>query len=384
MAVQEKLERVLREIHVLFAGCRHLKTDENQILVDKNKIFQLLNQLNVYVYEMMDEQEITQASKDKIRRDAERKGDRIILEAEKKAEDIYAASVLYTNESLHHVQNSIDRASEEVEILLRETQEALKLQKDTLRANQLELTEQLQDMADARTYFKLIEDRNRQIEKEREEAKKERELLRESIARGSSANKPEVTVNKSFFEKTGISLNEVSGDEREKPPAPKPDITVNYDAAYFKWKEDELSDREKEKKEEEAPKPKSHAPRPDRSLVRTLFSNEGLDDEDYDPEKPQPRLNKKQESDAYIDTLTDLNDDDEFEDSSSKAGGPDSHSSKPWETGSTAFAGELDEITFDEDEPSSHDDEFDGMDEADKIAAELEKQMQEERKKIFE
>ena len=245
MSAQDKLENILREIHVMFAASRHLKNDENQILVDKRKVFQLLNQLNIYVYEMMDEQEVTQASKDKIRREAQRKGDRMLLDAEKKAEDIYAASVMYTNESLHHVQEAIDRASDEVEAVLKRTQDILKGQKETIRENQLELTEQLQDMADAKTYFRLIEERNRQIEKEKEEARKERELMKETFRKGTAAAKPEVKVNKAYFERTGMSLSETSSDEGEAKQPEIPEVTVNYDSPYFKWKqgqEDPLDD----------------------------------------------------------------------------------------------------------------------------------------------
>ncbi|SDB29016.1 hypothetical protein [Eubacterium oxidoreducens] len=257
MSTQDKLERVLREIHVMFANSKHLKGDENQILVDKAKTFQLLNQLNVYVYEMMDEHDVTQASKDKIRREAERKGERMILEAEKRAEDVYAASVLYTNESLHHVQESIDRANEEVERILKQTQDLLMSQKETIRENQSELTEQLQDMADAKTYFRLIEERNAQLEKRKAQARKEREQIMAMTSRDKKVNKPEVKVNKDYFERTGMSLKETdSGNEEEEAPKVEAaEVTVNQNANYFKWKNGTL-DEDKKKEEEEKEKAK--------------------------------------------------------------------------------------------------------------------------------
>ncbi len=251
MSTQDKLENVLRQIHIMFANSKHLKGDENQILVDKSKIFQLLNQLNVYVYEMMDENDVTQASKDKIRRDAEKKGERLLLEAEKNAEDVYAASVLYTNESLQHVQESIENANEEVERILKQTQQLLQKQKETIKENQAELTEQLQDMADAKTYFRLIEERKAQIEKRKAQAKKEREQILAMSKGASGKAKPEVKINQDYFEKTGMSLGETDSsievEEKEKPQAPE--ITVNTNADYFKWKNGTLDSEKQEEKE---------------------------------------------------------------------------------------------------------------------------------------
>ncbi|MCR5665674.1 MAG: hypothetical protein K6G01_02490 [Eubacterium sp.] len=303
MSTQDKLERVLREIHVMFANSKHLKGDENQILVDKAKTFQLLNQLNVYVYEMMDEHDVTQASKDKIRREAERKGERMILDAEKRAEDVYAASVLYTNESLHHVQESIDRANEEVERILKQTQELLMSQKETIRENQSELTEQLQDMADAKTYFRLIEERNAQLEKRKAQAKKEREQIMAMTSRKTKADKPEVKVNKEYFERTGMSLKETDSGVDEEEEAPKveaAEVTVNTNADYFKWKNGTL-DEDKKKGEEEKEKAKAEEAEEDGFEWGGFLGRKGKKKKDHKNEEQDDFDEEIQINEAAID-----------------------------------------------------------------------------------
>lgn len=243
MSLQDKLERVLREIHIMFAESRQYMDDEDLIIVEKHKIFQLLNQLNVYVYEMMDEHEITEAGRDRFQREVKRSAEKLVAEAQKQAEDVYAASVMYAEEALDHVQEAIEQANLEVETLLQRTKYALSEQKETIQLNQLELTEQLQDMADAKVYFRMIEDRNRQIARKKAEGSKERKQIEEWSWKGKKERaKPEIKINTAYFEKTGMSLREVDGnDEFDEPVREAPQVTVNLDAEYFKWKKEQES-----------------------------------------------------------------------------------------------------------------------------------------------
>ena len=49
----------------------------------------LLSQLNKAIYEIMDEYELTQQSRDRAEREFKKQGDEIVWNASRKAEDIY-------------------------------------------------------------------------------------------------------------------------------------------------------------------------------------------------------------------------------------------------------------------------------------------------------
>lgn len=76
------------------------------------------------------------------------------------------------------------------------------MQQETIRENQLELKSQLQLLADTEKYLRLIEERNREIERERAE-KKGRKTL-ENFGEKHTVIKPEIKINEEYFRKAGI------------------------------------------------------------------------------------------------------------------------------------------------------------------------------------
>ncbi|KAI4451107.1 hypothetical protein C823_005656 [Eubacterium plexicaudatum ASF492] len=172
MSSQDRLENVLRDIHVMISKSETYDTD--RIIVKKQDIFNLIDRLNASIYEIMDEYELTQQSRDRAIREKKKEGDRIIWDASRQAEDIYAASVMYTEEALNHLNVMVDEADATVDRMYREFQKNIKLQQETIRENQLELKSQLQLLADTEKYLRMIEERNREIERERAEKKAER------------------------------------------------------------------------------------------------------------------------------------------------------------------------------------------------------------------
>lgn len=214
MSSQDRLENVLRDIHVMISKSETYDTD--RIIVRKQDIFNLIDRLNASVYEIMDEYELTQQSRDRAIREKKKEGDRIIWDASRQAEDIYAASVLYTEEALNHLNVMVDEADATVDRMYREFQKNIKLQQETIRENQLELKSQLQLLADTEKYLRLIEERNREIERERAE-KKGRKTL-ENFGEKHTVIKPEIKINEDYFRKAGIPFEkeeEIQSDAEE-------------------------------------------------------------------------------------------------------------------------------------------------------------------------
>ena len=244
MSTQSNIENVLKNLHLLLAKSEKYALDEKKIVVEKKKILDLLMELNTCIANIMDEYELTKQSRDKAERDFQRQSDKIIEDANKKAEDIYAASVMYTDEALRRVNGIVDEANVAISKIYTDMSKKLKEQEQLIRENQLELASELQDLRDTKEYLKLIEERNKEIEKEKKSEEKS-ETKKPSIY---ANRQTEIKINEEYFEKMGIALEQEAEKEIEQTLMKnvETEIKVNLDADYFKWKEG----KEIEKKED--------------------------------------------------------------------------------------------------------------------------------------
>ena len=230
MSAQDKTEEILRQMHILLAGSEAYDSIGSKIILDKKRMLELLAELNKAIYAMMEEYELTTQGKERARREAAKIGEDILKDASGKAEDVYAASVMYTNEALRHVQEIMQRATDAMQEIYKDANEKLQKEKDVVRRDQSDLKGHLQNLADTDKYLNLIEDRNREIEKER--AKEKGEVKPSPY----SAIKPEIKINQEYFEK---ALPEEIPEDTPEEAAPKAEVNVNVnlDAEYFHWKE---------------------------------------------------------------------------------------------------------------------------------------------------
>lgn len=281
MSIQDKIERILKEIHVLFSQSRTYEKDETKVLVEKQQLFQLLEQLNMAVYEVMDQYEVTSQKHEMSERRSQKRGEEIIGKANRHADDIYAASIIYTDDALSRIQYIMEDANKSVQRIFRKMNAELKDEKERVRQNQFELKEQLQDFADTRKYLKVIEEHNQEREKElREKIEKSKGKRIPNEGKSFSAIQPEIKINKAYFDQVGRhydengsqvnqeedevaeSLSRVTGKEfaeslrrraamggmREEQEEPSvvptaPEVKVNLDSAYFKQKQTESKER---------------------------------------------------------------------------------------------------------------------------------------------
>lgn len=233
MSAQDKTEKVLRELHVLVSKSETYEEDPDKIIVDKKQMVDLLKELAVCMTEIMDEYDLNEQSREKAEREHKKIGEEIINDAKRKAEDVYAGSVLYTDEALKRVLDIMQEANDSVKKVFSQIEEQLDKERQYVIEDKSELKGHLQDLKDTDKYMSIIEERNKKIAKE----KKWKEDGLESVSRFTSA-KPEIKVNKDYFEQHGLSLEE--DDEpvpEEKTEKAAPQINVNLDSEYFKWKE---------------------------------------------------------------------------------------------------------------------------------------------------
>ena len=235
MSTQSNIENTLKDLHILLAKSEKYALDERKIVVERAKILSLLKELTAYVSDAMDEYQLTKQSRDKAERDVQRQSDQIIKEANKKAEDVYAASVMYTGEALRRVNSIIDETNIAISKICMEMTKQLKEQEHSIKESQLQLVSELQDLRDTDKYLKLLEERNKEIEKEKKLEEKD-ETMETSIY---ANRQTEIRINEDYFEKMGIALEQEAEKEMEQTllSDSEPEIKVNLDAEYFKWKD---------------------------------------------------------------------------------------------------------------------------------------------------
>ena len=246
MSAQDNTEKILRSLHVLLSKSEPYAKEPSKVIVDKQEMLDLLAQLNKSMYDIMDEYELIKQSRDRAEREFHKKGDEIVWNASRKAEDVYAASVMYTDEALNRVQEIMKEADASISEIYSKMNFQLKEQEKMLKHNQLELKSTLQDLVDTEKYLKLIEERNREIRRQKESGKPLEERERNIYANRQT----EIKINQEYFEKMGISMGDEENQVEEPKEIPKADIKVDLDADYFQWKEGkEIENRAKASKE---------------------------------------------------------------------------------------------------------------------------------------
>ena len=158
--MSEKLEQTMKKIHIYLANCKESAYSSEELIVSKKRMFSLLEDLNSAVYEVMEEYEATVAARDRGLAMVERQAADIKEDAVHRAEEVYASSLLYTQEAIADMQNALEytleKTKREYEMLMQGYQEKMMY----LEQDSQEIVSQLSAMADAKTYLHIVEDIN--------------------------------------------------------------------------------------------------------------------------------------------------------------------------------------------------------------------------------
>lgn len=294
MSPQDKVERVLKEIHVTFSKSEMVDGHPDKVIIDRKKFLGLLDRLNQGIYDMMDQYEQTRQSRNNAERAFRKKGDEIIEAANSNAEDVYAASVIYTADMIGAIRDLMDQTNDSMNDLFMQFKKDLREQKDKLQSHENELQGQLADLADTKKYLSIIDDINRQ------RARKNRDLEAEKEAGVQYArnmmyippSEPDIKVNEQYFENSGTKrLEDILSDGA---PVEKPDIKINTNAAYFKWKASQEAQQkhpesgtESTEEQQEYPNPEF----PDEASIRRAVREDELlqEQEQYENRKKEKR-----------------------------------------------------------------------------------------------
>jgi|GEM_PF-1710818 len=212
----EDLEQIMRRIHILFSKCEtYGKESEDKIIVPKKEVFRLLEKLNYAVVHLMDEYEGTQESRERGIKEFYREGDKIKADAQSGAEDVYAASLIYTDNMLEELRDVLADAKEELWEQYARMAQRLDRQAKVLGEDQEEIQQQLGAMAQSGKYLKIIERENERLQKEQERAQMEEEWEEEE----ESTNDEDTDKDKEEKDSEEELLTEdekISSEEKEK------------------------------------------------------------------------------------------------------------------------------------------------------------------------
>lgn len=237
MNAKDKTEDILKSIHVLFSKAEPIEGSKKKVIIDRDRMMQLLKDLNDCMYAMMDEYEITSRSKERAFRDVRKQSDEIIFDARKEAEDIYAASIMFTDRALDEVREIMDKTQDDLNQAQKELNKQIDKRKQMLKDNQLDLKNKLSSLIDTQKYLMLIENENIRLRHEAEKMAEEEELKEETTKKIT----PEIHINEEYFKAAGLIEDKKDEDEL-------PQIDTTLDDEYFEWKDNQDSENDKEVK----------------------------------------------------------------------------------------------------------------------------------------
>lgn len=273
--MQEKLEQIMRQIYLMLSNCEESAYSSEDLIVPKKRIFQLLEELNYTVYDLMEQYEGTVTSRERALAEHERRMAQIKEEAKGRAEDTYAASLLYAREMFMDMKKTTEdlckNLRKEYNAALRNYEESMKF----LQENEDSMVAQMKLMMDSKKYLRIIEQQNKEQEKQKtltEEEKKQQEAIKEQQAEMAAAEanselnqklsapivvqvneQPKVpegfgkkqNKKKKYAPSQALEETVVEGEGIVVPELPDGDT---LDGEYFEWKQEQEGQEKQTKK----------------------------------------------------------------------------------------------------------------------------------------
>lgn len=248
MSASDNIESVLRDIHILISKAKPIDVSGNNVVINKNTIMQLLQNLNDAMYGLQEEYELTQNAKEKAMREFQKQCDDMTFQAQRQANDIYAASIMYAEASLTNLQNMYKDREAALDAAYEAAKEQIKIEDQRAKTAQINYKSALNNLIDSQKYLRLIDKENARLL--RGEPIDDENTPDEVVHEEETYSAPEIRINKEYFEANGIPIEEDSAkntqSENDMEVAAN-SLSDDLDAEYFSWK-DEQQEEEKPKK----------------------------------------------------------------------------------------------------------------------------------------
>lgn len=269
----DKIEEILKSIHVLFAKAEKYQDSPDSVVISKKAMFELLEDLNEALDELLDRYEATTRSRERARLELDRQNAESIAEAKRNCDDVHAATLLYTDKMLSEITERIEQSRRAVKHELIEMLAAIEDTESDLARNMDGVKTELSEMHDSELYLGLLEKlRKRDEEKRRygqnmkseeedlfdEKPAEKQNLVIRVDAPGSNAG---VTMSTKQSHKKGKRTAPAAAANPESPapendseevPVPKGTVFTaddfDLDAEYEQWKDEQNGEEPKDEK----------------------------------------------------------------------------------------------------------------------------------------
>lgn len=254
----DRVEEILKEIHVMFAKCDTYNNSPDRVIVSKSEMFELLTELSEAIYEVMDQYEATARSREKARLELDRQAAETVARAKLDSDDVHAATLLYTDTMLSDVRQVLEKTKANVKREMLEMLAGIELQEEQLDQNMESVKTELTELHDSEMYLEALTRLRKKAEDKRlfgdqagEFSKEEEDIFADPKA-GASQNlviridKPGensgVTYSTKYNrnkkkKKKGSAPVEAPAEHEEGTPYSAEDF--NLDAEYEQWKEEQ-------------------------------------------------------------------------------------------------------------------------------------------------
>ena len=210
----DKIEQIFKEIHLLFARGEKYSDSEDEVIINKKEMFGLLEELNYALLETMDMYEMNEVKKEQAKHKIEAEGQKIMDEATRSAEEIYAASIMYTDDALVDLKRIMRNAKDNILHEYNVIADRIDKQIKQINDNKDELNMQLQELSYGKDYLRIMQE-------ERKRKAKEMEARNSNTKSADSKN---------------ISSDYISDDSVYEEEFIKPDIVINVNTSHPAFK----------------------------------------------------------------------------------------------------------------------------------------------------
>lgn len=165
--MSDKVEQIMKRVHLLFSKCDVLDGSPDKIAVPRKQVFGLLEELNYAINDVLEQYEATAQGRERGKRRFDEQGAKIVEEAKESAEDVFAASMLYTDRMLIDLRNVVEQAGRDLQKEYEYLAGQLESQIAVITNNQDEVRTQLQSMSQQNKYMDIITNYNDKLAKKR-------------------------------------------------------------------------------------------------------------------------------------------------------------------------------------------------------------------------
>ena len=163
----DKVEEILKEIHVMFAKCEPYHNTPDKVIVTKHEMFDLLEKLNEAIYEVLEQYEATSRSRERARIELDKQAAEVVAKSKLEADDVHAATLLYTDSMLDELTTIIEKAKENIKAEMVELMAGIKIQQEVLASNKAGVKEALTELHDSELYLEELHKNRKKAEDKR-------------------------------------------------------------------------------------------------------------------------------------------------------------------------------------------------------------------------